>query len=117
MQAPRSWRFAYAGDTLDKREYIDKKAGLLALTDFLKHKPPTTPDVKIANKEQKGKNNWIMEMFTRSGSKRVKRSSKGNGRSSSFAKKVDLTDIDQVFESEKKYEQMAAVEPKEIFQF
>lgn len=40
MSTPRISGFAHAGDTDEKREYIDKKETLLALADFRKYEAP-----------------------------------------------------------------------------
>ena len=82
----RSPGFAYAADTLDRREYASKKEDLSALQDFLRNGTPTTAmamaikgkqDVEAARKDSKRRTR-ALGVFSRSGLKHLRRSTGGS---------------------------------------
>ena len=126
---PRSSGFAHAGDTDDKREYIDKKETLLALADFLKYdgpkrtqesaKQPEKAEVALT-KEQKCRR-FLLDLFSRY---LHKNRGEGGGRASegSPVAKKGVDDKENSgreirVENAEKYAQAAAADAKDMFEF
>lgn len=126
---PRSSGFAHAGDTDDKREYLDKKETLLALADFLKYeapketqltaKQPEKAEVALT-KEQKCRR-WLQEIFSRSLHKSRGEGGRRASESSPVAKKVvddkETSGREIGIQNAEKYAQAAAADVKEMFEF
>lgn len=126
---PRSSGFAHAGDTDDKREYVDKKETLLALTDFLKYeapngtqltaKQPGKPEIALT-KEQKCRR-WLLEVFLRSLHKSRgeggRRASEGNSVAKQVVDDKGTSGKEIGIENAEKYAQAAAADAKEMFEF
>lgn len=126
---PRSPGFAHAGDTDDKREYIDKKETQLALADFLKYEAPrgTQAAAKKPDKtevtltrEQKCRR-WMVEIFSRPLHKSREEGGRRASESSLIVKKVvhgkDNSGREIGVENTDKYAQAVAADSKEMFEF
>lgn len=126
---PRSSGFAHAGDTDDKREYIDKKETLLALADFLKYEAPKgtqesarQPEkTEVAlTKEQKCRR-WLLDIFSRS----LHKSRGEGGRRASEGSPVAKKGVDDKenscreigVENAEKHAQAASADAKDMFEF
>lgn len=126
---PRSPGFAHAGDTDDKREYIDKKETQLALADFLKYEVPRGTQTAVRKldkmevtltKEQKCKR-WVVEIFSRS----LHKSRGEGGRRASEGSAIATKVVDEKENSGReiglgdteKYAQAAVADSKEMFEF
>lgn len=126
---PRSSGFAHAGDTDEKREYIDKKETLFALADFLKNeapkgtqesaKQPAKTEVALT-KEQKCRR-WLLEIFSRSLHKSRgeggRRASDGNPVANKGVDDKENSGREVGVENAEIYAQAAAADAKEIFEF
>lgn len=126
---PRSSGFAHAGDTDDKREYINKKETQLALADFLKYEAPrgrqTAPkkpdktEVTLT-KEQKCRR-WAVETFSRSFHKSQgeggRRASEGSPITKTVEDEKDNSGREIGAVNTEKYAQAAAADSKEMFEF
>lgn len=127
--SPRSPGFAHAGDTDDKREYIDKKEAQLALADFLKYeaprgmqaaaKKPDKTEVTLT-KEQKCRR-WVVEIFSRSLHKSRweggRRASEGSPTPKKVVDGKDNSGREIGVDNTEKYTQAAAADSKEMFEF
>lgn len=126
---PRSSGFAHAGDTDDKREYIDKKETLLALGDFLKYeapkgtqesaKQPEKTEVALT-KEQKCRR-FLLDVFSRylhkNRGERDRRASEGSPVAKKGVDDKENSGREIGVENAEKYAQAAAADAKDMFEF